>query len=157
MRCRPSLSQSLSLSPTPQPASCPGSRSVVIDVWFNWGASTASGKDGTGLRLVHQIILALARTLLPSRLPQSLLLEICANLLPASCSVVTTPWHKWQQASCAAVAFFLLSLLLLCMKQLQHSCLRNPHMAFDKVQQGGRHGRCTNRTFCQVALLAPAV
>lgn len=81
MRCRPSLSQSLSLSPTPQPASCRGSRSVVIDVWFNWGASTASGKDGTGLRLVREIILALARTLLPSRLPQSLLLEICANLL----------------------------------------------------------------------------
>ena len=104
-------------------------------VRHNWDASTAPGNDSTGLGLKRacDIILALTQTMAPlsATVWEPILFEERNALLQHTKS------HSRSPA--------LLSLLLSCMKQLQHSCIRNPQTALKIAAMAGMAGNLADR------------
>ena len=114
------------------PASIP---SLEAAVRHNWDASTAPGQDSTGQQLAFDTIWALAQTMSvwESKPMQSLLDEDRSALI--------------QHITTSSKSSTLLSLLLSCMKQLQHSCRRNPRAAIRAAAIAGMAGDVAIRLF----------
>ena len=91
--------------------------SLEAAVRFNWDTPTAPGEDSKGLKLAGKIILALTH---------GLLLEEQRALL--------------QHAGSSGKSPALMLLLLSCMKQLRHSCQRNPQGALPVAGLAGMAG-----------------
>jgi hypothetical protein len=105
--------------------------SLEAAVRHNWDACTAPGEDSTGLKLACYIMQALVQDFMP--VWESLLLDEHSTLLQYARSSSRIP-----------------ALLLSCVKQLQHSCQRNPQVALKIAGLAGMAGDLASRLLIEL-------